>query len=65
MQTSPIQRDNNELVESLKTKNNMDMVTLGVINSLQEIKSNENPHFNNQIYSQNVNINLSLKNSIN
>jgi hypothetical protein len=65
VQTSPIQRDNNELVESLKTKNNMDMVTLGGINSLQEIKSNENLHFNNQIYSQNVNINLSLKNSIN
>ena len=41
------------------------MVTLGGINSLQEIKSNENIHFNNQIYSQNVNINLSLKNSIN
>jgi hypothetical protein len=39
------------LIDNLKAKNNIDMVTLGGINSLQEIKSNENIHYNNQIYS--------------
>ena len=47
MQTSPIQRDGNVLTENMKHKNNIELVTLGGVNSLQEIKSNDNLHYNN------------------
>ena len=42
VQTSPLQRDNNPMLENIKEKNNVDLVTLGGVNSLQEIKNAQN-----------------------